>query len=1269
MAIDTIPTDVLPLPADRAVDRPTALVALWRRVLAPLASLRLTVTLFGLSIFIIFAGTGAQVNKDIWQVIEQYFRTPIAWVEFKDLIPLLFLRSDVSGGFYFPGGWLIGTLLTINLVAAHLVRFKIQATGARLAAGLAVIALGVYVTWLVITRGDAIDGLNRLAPIEWSTFWNLLLVGLASLWVAMAYALWRLPPERAVERWTLIIAGVLLGCTLAYFVIGGQSARLSDESMRILWQLTQGGLAGLVLLAGCALVFARRGGIVLLHGGVGLLMFGELWVGLKHVEGQMHIKEGEIVNFVQDIRSLELAVIDSADKEKDHVVVIPERRWLSEASGADQPVLHDDALPFDVQLVRFYRNSALRRAEAKDDNPATAGEGLRTLAVQQPQVSGTDSSGGINQSAAYLKLFKKGTTEPLGVHLVSLVQSLQDVPEKVAVDGKTYDVYLRFKRTYKDYAFQLLDFRFDRYVGTNTPKNYSSDVRVVNHQTGDDRHVKIWMNNPLRYQGETFYQQSFTTDPITNQENGTILQVVTNSGWMIPYVSCMLVATGLLGHFMLTLLRFLRGRAAQSATEFDRLAAEPASRPNEASRRDEASRRVHPGGPSRDKTPPLSESPAPTRLARWFPIVVCTVAAVGVAGQIYRAVTGRATGDPHQQFDLTAFGRIPVAYEGRIKPLDTLARNTLQKISDRETFVDDDDITQPAIRWLLDVMSDHRSAYRHKVFRIQNLELLSLLGHERRKGYRFSVDELREKFKELEKQAEQAREVKSIDQSVYQKKVIELADRLMLYLAIREAFTAEPASVRRPAAEAQFLLEASSRQEQLNRGMVPFAIPLVDGEGWEPLATAAVRLELQEFAKRRNVATPQQLAHSMAADMAEGMAAVQTQPLTPEQLSRLEQNILHATTTALKGRPLATEVHSWTGAFIEILSAYRDNKPEDFNRAVARYADLVAATNAPDLDPQRVNFESLFNGFAPFSMCQYLYLLAFLLAVLSWVGWSAPLSRAALWLTAGTLVLHTLAIVARVYISGRPPVTNLYTTAIFIGWVCAVCGFILELVYRLGFGSVVAGIAGFVTLTIGDGLAARGDTFTVMQAVLDTQFWLATHVVTINTGYAASFLGGLFGALYVLVGLVSTSDSQTGKQLARMTYGSICFGLFTSFIGTVLGGLWADDSWGRFWGWDPKENGALIIVLWNAIILHARWGGMVRDRGLAVLAVLGNIFVAWSWFGVNELGTGLHSYGFTEGVKTNLAVSVAAFLAIAAAGLIPLQYWRGFRDQTTPTAS
>jgi cytochrome c biogenesis factor len=128
-----------------------------------------------------------------------------------------------------------------------------------------------------------------------------------------------------------------------------------------------------------------------------------------------------------------------------------------------------------------------------------------------------------------------------------------------------------------------------------------------------------------------------------------------------------------------------------------------------------------------------------------------------------------------------------------------------------------------------------------------------------------------------------------------------------------------------------------------------------------------------------------------------------------------------------------------------------------------------------------------------------------------------------------------------------------------------------------------------------------------------------------------------------------------------MVYGVVCFATLFSFVGTVLGGIWADQSWGRFWGWDPKENGALLIVLWNAIILHARWGGLVRERGLMNLAVFGNIVTSFSWFGVNMLGIGLHSYGFMDAAFQWLRAFDISMLAIIALGLLPLHLWRSFR--------
>lgn len=129
-----------------------------------------------------------------------------------------------------------------------------------------------------------------------------------------------------------------------------------------------------------------------------------------------------------------------------------------------------------------------------------------------------------------------------------------------------------------------------------------------------------------------------------------------------------------------------------------------------------------------------------------------------------------------------------------------------------------------------------------------------------------------------------------------------------------------------------------------------------------------------------------------------------------------------------------------------------------------------------------------------------------------------------------------------------------------------------------------------------------------------------------------------------------------------MVYGVVCFALLLSFVGTVLGGIWADQSWGRFWGWDPKENGAALVVLLNAIILHARWGGLVRTRGIMVLAVAGNIVTAWSWFGTNMLGVGLHSYGFMDSAAMLLIGFVISQFLFMSLGLLPVRAWRSSID-------
>ena len=214
-----------------------------------------------------------------------------------------------------------------------------------------------------------------------------------------------------------------------------------------------------------------------------------------------------------------------------------------------------DDLPFDIEVVQYYKNSQLEVATPEGPNLATKGVGTRFVAGEAPPKSGVET--GPSRSGLRLRQAHwQGAGEDLGTYLVS--QHFSEMrPELNTVDfgGSRYGLELRFKQSFKPYEITLLDVRKDDYAGTAMARNYSSRVRLTDPSRKVDFETKIWMNNPLRYAGETFYQSGYNVDR-SGREYST-LQVVKNTGWMMPYVSCMIVATGMLVHFLLVLLRFL----------------------------------------------------------------------------------------------------------------------------------------------------------------------------------------------------------------------------------------------------------------------------------------------------------------------------------------------------------------------------------------------------------------------------------------------------------------------------------------------------------------------------------------------------------------------------------------------------------------------------------------------------------------------------------------------------------------------------------------
>jgi ABC-type transport system involved in cytochrome c biogenesis permease subunit len=318
--------------------------------------------------------------------------------------------------------------------------------------------------------------------------------------------------------------------------------------------------------------------------------------------------------------------------------------------------------------------------------------------------------------------------------------------------------------------------------------------------------------------------------------------------------------------------------------------------------------------------------------------------------------------------------------------------------------------------------------------------------------------------------------------------------------------------------------------------------------------------------------------------------------------------------------------------------------------------DVRAAVLRGIDDPRagaRLKGEETLGRTRPFSRALQAYVVAAILGF--WVALDArrrKAATAAVALVGLALLVHTAGLLLRAFIMGRPPVTNLYSTFVFAGWCCAALGLGIERLRRDGLGLLAGGATAAVLLAVAGRYELDGDTMQRVVAVLDSNFWLTVHVLTIMVGYAGCLMAG--AAAHVQLVKHWRQGGESAAAVARAVRGLLGLGLVFTFLGTMLGGVWADQSWGRFWGWDPKENGALLIVLWTAAILHARGPRIVGDVGMAAGAVLGIVVVAVAWQGVNLLGVGLHSYGFTSGAAFWLALLAGAELLFVAAlaGLI-----------------
>lgn len=602
------------------------------------------------------------------------------------------------------------------------------------------------------------------------------------------------------------------------------------------------------------------------------------------------------------------------------------------------------------------------------------------------------------------------------------------------------------------------------------------------------------------------------------------------------------------------------------------------------------------------------------------------------------------------------FASLAIQDGGRIKPLETYASVELLQLNGRRLLKNANGESLSPMEWFLDCLFFPEDARQYKSFLVENPDVMAMLSLKSEKDRdRFSYNDIAPSLMTLFQLASQYAGVPDQQRTTAQAQLLNLAHNLSDFEALTGFlhFAKHPVSI----ADSALLKEVFAGKTEVRLSDIVSQMPAVQ-EAFRKANTGGGTgpNELRAFLASVDAT----LAHADKLSIIPPADSSERQWLSPATFAE-----------AAFSQEKPDAGHLRVLAALETLAASKPDGPEFATAARDLHEAAVSLASARG-EYRTVPLELVYYRADLFWYSLYLYVLSFVLMAISWL---APRSRALNALTVPAVLLPTCLLVCgvtlRCIIRSRPPVTTLYETILFITAVAVIVALFLEYADRRRVALSLASLLGMLGVFLANKyeVVERGDTMPSMIAVLDTNFWLSTHVTTVTMGYAAGLLASAIAHVYVVSALLGLkrNDPDYYRALTRMTYGVMCFGLLFATVGTVLGGIWANNSWGRFWGWDPKENGALMIVLWLLIILHARIAGYIRDHGIALGAICCGIIVAFSWFGVNLLGVGLHSYGFTSGIATALKLFYgieSAMLLLAAAVAV----WRPNPSETSPAS-
>ena len=597
------------------------------------------------------------------------------------------------------------------------------------------------------------------------------------------------------------------------------------------------------------------------------------------------------------------------------------------------------------------------------------------------------------------------------------------------------------------------------------------------------------------------------------------------------------------------------------------------------------------------------------------------------------------------------FSHIPIQESGRIKPMDTYARNQLLLFYGRE-YIDAKDNPDnrkiDAIDWLVGLLRNPTEELNREIFYISNWsnspEVEISLGLDGRDSHRYSFYEIIDGFKQNQELLESLRTKPQSSYSHVEQQILDVYSKIVLLDEIAHSFKCINPEIY---IENQNILDALGLKEP---SKVSYSFFVNNIYSFSPLMAELLEVDQDNWnLKQKDLNRIAIELHTIGQyQYAKAIKVIPSDNkynewLSPWNLMEIDNISNNQTNLILQ---LEKNIIQYVGSETE------NNNKED----LFKYFSILENFN-DEINYSKIKREVNNNQIKFFSKSLIFYLLAFIMLGISWIFKPILFRKISISFISIGFGLHVFGIINRMIIMQRPPVSTLYESILFVGFVLVLISLIFEIMRKDSLGLFVGLIGGILLHFIGLKYAADGDTLGMLVAVLNSNFWLSIHVTTITFGYGVSLVAGLMGHVYLLRAFWFGSRDKQLKNIYNNVYGLTLIALFFTLFGTILGGIWADQSWGRFWGWDPKENGALLIVMWHLMVLHLRVSGLAKPLDFAFFASLVNIIVSLAWFGVNLLNVGLHSYGFTDNVALNLFTFISIELLFCTGFYLKIKYF------------